>query len=94
MYFKNRRSLQLSTRMVELILSVCRKLLPLKCLLGVVPLKLLLVKLYILIYVVKSLNTEHNSHLCNYNKHFWFNNVVKMGNQIGSTPSVWTIIIC
>lgn len=89
MYFKNRRSLQLSMRMVELILSVCRKLLPLKCLLGVVPLKLLLVKLYILIYGVhylllanfskyaahtikplnlKSLNTEHNSHLCNYNK--------------------------
>lgn len=52
MYFKNRRSLQLSTRMVELILSVCRKLLPLKCLLGVVPLKLLLVNLYILIYGV------------------------------------------
>lgn len=52
MYFKNRRSLQLSMRMVELILSVCRKLLPLKCLLGVVPLKLLLVKLYILIYGV------------------------------------------
>lgn len=44
MYFKNRRSLQLSMRMVELILSVCRKLLPLKCLLGV--------KLYILIYGV------------------------------------------